>query len=409
MASAGMARNSIAANIYRQASLHRTIAHCGSRTLSSKPMRNAPKHIFAPVSPKCNESRIDISGLHEREPCFDPAVHLQLEPPEYVKMLPQSGSTAASKGDIVQFPIPVCSAPDHLAGMTTAKDISSGTEVPFGGLAYSAPFRVLSDEGVAAMRGIISDHEASAEALPSRAAKSLRGLGYKSQFVHDFNYSESMLGHLSKIAGTPIGPHHMGMNMSQINFGEIGAGKPIDEWHLDSVPYVLVVLLSDASGSQGGQLQVALLGDPRETIDKIKMGVVDTSEIDVVDYPGAGYAIFMQGSRIAHAVSPVVAAREPRITCINSYQSLNPFSTDRTVYATFRDTDGHHAPVEFARHVGWRVQGQLDYMMHDSSLQGNDAAIAQLLDDAAAELKRAGDFVGRRAIDERPYKVKDQE
>ena len=40
------------------------------------------------------------------------------------------------------------------------------------------------------------------------------------------------------------------MNMSQINFGEVGAGRA-DQWHLDSVPYVMVVLLSDATDMEG--------------------------------------------------------------------------------------------------------------------------------------------------------------
>ena len=55
-----------------------------------------------------------------------------------------------------------------------------------------------------------------------------------------------------------------------------------------------------------------LLGDPSETIDKINLGLISPEDIDEVDYPGAGYAIFMQGSKILHAVTPVLKAREPR-------------------------------------------------------------------------------------------------
>ena len=54
-----------------------------------------------------------------------------------------------------------------------------------------------------------------------------------------------------------------------------------------------------------------------------------------------GHCIFMQGSRIAHAVTPVLHAREPRLTLVNSYQSLNPFSSDRTVFATFKGQDAN--------------------------------------------------------------------
>ena len=53
----------------------------------------------------------------------------------------------------------------------------------------------------------------------------------------DFNYCEEVLGHFSKIAGTPLGPHHMSMNIGQVNFGETGSSRPVDNWHIDSVPY----------------------------------------------------------------------------------------------------------------------------------------------------------------------------
>ena len=72
------------------------------------------------------------------------------------------------------------------------------------------------------------------------------------------------------------------MNIAQINFGQIGDGRQVDKWHcklcsrrvvscfafipssyiifhlpyrktsVDSVPYVMVVLLSDATDMQGG-------------------------------------------------------------------------------------------------------------------------------------------------------------
>ena len=125
--------------------------------------------------------------------------------------------------------------------------------------------------------------------------------------------------------------------------------RPVDQWHLDSVPYVLVLLLSDSRDLVGGKLMVALLGDPCETIDKINLGLISPEDIEEVEYPGAGYAIFMQGSKIAHAVSAVTAAREPRMTVVNSYQSLNPFSSDRTIFSTFNHLEGKRAQYEFAR------------------------------------------------------------
>ena len=326
---------------------------------------------------------------------------------------------AGASTDLVSFPVPVSSG--SLEGSSDDRPLARvhghpGAGVPFNGLAFTAPFRLLSPEGVAALRSVIAANEKHARALPDRAAKSLRGLGYRSRFIRDFNYCEQIRAHLGKMAGSPLGPHDMSSNLSQTNFGEIGGDRPVDAWHIDSVPYVMVLLLSDATDMKGGQLQVARLngGDPKLAIDKIQAEGIDAKFVDTVNYPGPGYAVFMQGSRIAHCVTPVEAAREPRLTVVNSYQSLNPFSLDRTKYVTFTDVDGDQtAGYEFARHAAWRVQGQLDFLLRGKRDPTNGATglfdepetVVDVLDRAAAELQRARDLVSGRVVDERPYKI----
>lgn len=202
-----------------------------------------------------------------------------------------------------------------------------------------------------------------------------------------------------------MGPHDMSMNMSQINFGGIGGG-PVAQWHMDSVPYVMVILLSDAEDMVGGELLVARLGDPKLALQRIKAGTIDPQLIDKVNHPGAGYAIFMQGAEIAHLVTPVTSAKETRLTCINSYQSLNPFSKDSTVYKTFTTMDGDAPPYEFARHVAWRVQGQLDFLIRQMRNGGQGKMEAEvILKAAAAELQRAHGLITNQIEDERPFDV----
>lgn len=337
-----------------------------------------------------------ITPTHEA--CrFDPDIHLQLDAPEYVKMPTVDGDSTAS--DRVRFPVPF-SETSHVA-----HDLSTGAPVPFAGLAYTAPFRVLSDEGVRAFRLVISDNEKYATCVPSLVPKCLRGLGYRSDFVRDLNYSPQLLAHLSKCCGCQLAPHDMSMNLSQVNFGEVGGG-PVNQWHIDSVPYVMVILLSDATDMVGGELLVARLGDPTKAIELIRTSAIDPKLIDTVHYPAAGFAIFMQGSEIAHAVTPVVSAVERRITCVNSYQSLNPFVADKTVYKTFTTMDGDAPPFEFARHVAWRVQGQLDYLLTKVA-NGKDGHgdVKAILERAGAELQRAHGLITNRIEDERPYDV----
>jgi hypothetical protein len=330
---------------------------------------------------------------------FDPAVHLQLEPPAFVKML---SPPDPKQTDCVCYPVPL-SESEEPGCMSMARSHTTGEPVQFTGLAYTSPFRVLSDEGVRAFRQVVDDNEKFAGCVPSLVPKCIRGLGYRSKFVHDLNYCEQLLEHLGHCAGIALGPHGMSMNHSQINFGEVGGG-PVNQWHMDSVPYVMVILLSDATDMEGGELLVARLGDPYKALEMIRNETIDPKLIDKVNYPGPGYAIFMQGSQIAHAVTPVVRAKEKRLTCINSYQSLNPFSQDYTVYKTFTTMDGDAPQYEFARNVAWRVQGQLDYLLNkvQNGQQGH-ADVEAILERAAAELQRARDLVTNRIEDQRPY------
>jgi hypothetical protein len=77
------------------------------------------------------------------------------------------------------------------------------------------------------------------------------------------------------------------------------------------------------------------------------------------------------------SVTAVTKAKEERLTVVNSYQSLNPFSKDRTVYVSFRDVDGPAVQFEFARHVAWRVRGQLDYLLHQAQGFGKDDEVGE--------------------------------
>ncbi len=148
---------------------------------------------------------------------FDPRVHLALENPAWVQTL--------ARGQRVAFPVPVRRT-EHAA---------RAREDGFPGLAYSAPFRLLSDAGVAALRRVIAANERFATCVPSRIPKCIRGLGYRSKFVRDLNYDPHVLGHLAAMCGVPLGPHTMGSNLSQTNFGEIGRGVNVDQWHCECV------------------------------------------------------------------------------------------------------------------------------------------------------------------------------
>ena len=86
------------------------------------------------------------------------------------------------------------------------------------------------------------------------------------------------------MAGIAVAPHDMGMNHSQVNFGEVGGGV-VNAWHMDSVPYVMVILLSDHADMVGGELLVARLGDPNEALATIRAGTIDPKMIGKCSHP----------------------------------------------------------------------------------------------------------------------------
>ena len=89
---------------------------------------------------------------------------------------------------------------------------------------------------------------------------------------------------------------------------------------MDSVGYVLVVLMSDTTDMVGGQLQV-LTRDRSENAVEILNSQTDSytpSEILTVEYGQAGRGVFMQGSHIFHQVNSVESGPRPRISLVNS-------------------------------------------------------------------------------------------
>lgn len=292
---------------------------------------------------------------------FDPKLHLALEVPSHIKVLQSDPDAGHDCVKLVQVPALDPRNDEHLED-----------------LAYTEPFRVFSDQGLQVFQSIVTSNESMAISTP-RNPKIIRGLGHKSHFVRDFNESPELLSHLSKFANIDIAAHPLTTNYSQINFGDppkdaATAGVPADRWHLDSVDYVLVIMLSD--GFEGGELLVSNM-DPNQAMEKVKMDTLPDELTSRVKFT-PGYGVFMQGSRIAHAVAPLTGGVAPRISVVNSYVSRDALRVDRP--SIYNSLAINHSPAtynpEFLRHVAWRCMGKLDYLVKnpnfDSPQDGED-------------------------------------
>jgi hypothetical protein len=144
----------------------------------------------------------------------------------------------------------------------------------------------------------------------------------------------------------------------------------VDQWHVDSVSYVLVLMVSDPIGVVGGELQV-LKKDRCGTDMKAILNILNSQtdaytpqDIMTINYGEAGAGIFMQGSHIFHQVTQVIKSDTgPRISFVDSYMPANVFDEDWTKFSTFRDGDPHELVyLEYARLVTWKAQGMLDFV-----------------------------------------------
>lgn len=272
-------------------------------------------------------------------------------------------------------------------------------------LAYTAPFRVLSDEGVKAFNQVIEKHEDEFAISTARNPKIIRSLGYISKFVRDLNESNELLDHLSTLANVSVAPHPMVTNYSQINFGEPPADKssaaaPADIWHLDSVDYVLVILLTE--GFEGGELLVSNM-DPTQAMARIRANDLPDELTSRIKYPKPGYGIFMQGSRIAHAVAPLTGGNSTRITSVSAYSSRDAFRIDRpSIYNAL--AQNHTKDVydpDYTRNIAWRCKGKLEYLVKNpqfDNLDKSDEVLKLVID----QLVMARKFMKGEQTDDAP-------
>lgn len=328
-------------------------------------MATTPSHII-PALPLPRELPAGCA-LDPSEPRFDPSIHLQIEPPKTVKNL---------RFEDVPFPL------------------SAREKANWPGLAYSAPFRILSDEGVKLLRSAV-DKNMDMVRSNDRIKACIRGMCYKSQAIRDFSYCDEVLDLFSSLANKPLAVHGVHTNMAHTNVGKVNPKANVDQWHNDSVDYVMVLILSDITEMDGGELQVLQMPDTRgSSFERLKLEGVPKELTETAHYVGAGYCIFMQGSKILHQVTPVRAAREPRLSFVNSYMSRDAFDDDSTRYWTFSHQDPPDVhPIEFARHKAWKASGKLSYVMDEVKFGTSKDEIADLLARTAEELSDAAKLI----------------
>lgn len=223
-----------------------------------------------------------------------------------------------------------------LSDLGYGEDILSVCDSSFG---LSNAFRVLSDEGVAAMidvcRQIYKNRNDDTGTGDNRLGSYARGAGYRSKFIRDFCDSPELAEHVSKISGVSLIRHSVPAVACGINYAPDDINKAIDSWHVDSVSYDMVMMVSDPCELKGGEFQ-AFLGTKEQGQELLGIqgeeGInrdLPQERIRTIEFPAAGYGFLQQGNMIFHRACRLLEKAE-RITMIPSFELASATANDMT-------------------------------------------------------------------------------
>lgn len=303
-------------------------------------------------------------------PAFDARRHLALGWPERIETLADFGYDAEAR---TRTPSPV---------------------------AVTSPFRVLSDEGVAALDSVLQDLKADQTiAQGKRLSVYLQGGVYRSRFLRDLVRSPEFVEHLSAIAGTPLAPHPVGQFQAYVNYAPEDPKKAVDNWHVDSLGFDAVMMVNDPKKLKGGRFQyfrgthkeaAALVG--AESEQQLTNGWTSELPADRVvsaEFPAAGYALFMQGDHVFHRAGQLDEPGD-RITVVPGYVARDLGFPDRTKTRGMQAWSDPHVLVEVGRHAAWLGREKLALLLERAEFNNmNDRlTIADQLEAAVADVLR---------------------
>ena len=299
------------------------------------------------------------------EPAFDPVRHLALEPPRDVWHLSDFGYTAAE--------IDQCASK----------------------VAVAAPFRLLSEQGVAAARAVaLSLREASRTS--DRTAKYVAGAVYRSRFLRGLCNCTQVSEFLSDIAGCALVPHSMPSQQLYINFAPDELTSAVDTWHVDSIGFDYVLLLSDPRTFEGGRFQffkgttteaARLLGTDIDKLTDATVRDLPPERVVTPEFPAAGYAVFQQGNKVLHRATRLTRRAE-RITMVPGLVARDARCPDPTNNGVI----GWGEPglvAEFARHKAWLALTKLGELVERIRLDAEPREIRDDLQRSIADVVNA--------------------
>ena len=300
------------------------------------------------------------------EPVFDPGRHLQLEKPERIIGLAELGYDADE----------IAACPSDF-GITTC-------------------FRVLSDEGAAALLQVCRDLAPYATSS-GRIPRKVRGAVFQSKFLRDLCQSPDVTAWLAGISGMGLLPHSIPHHLGHINYNPLDLSQNVDKWHVDTLRIDYVLFVTDPASIQGGEFEF-FMGTKHEVAKLREAGQpMPPEKVMTPKLPGPGYAVLQQGNMVVHRAKGLKAPGE-RITMVNGYVPSDAEFPDYNRFDQIYHADpAHVAASEYARHIAWTSRERLQAFI-DQGIYSDDRAnladrlekVAQYLAKAGADIRNAG-------------------
>jgi hypothetical protein len=311
----------------------------------------------------------------EHEPVFDPAKDLQLSEPAFTRSLSDLGYPASFQEKLVS---------------------------PLG---ITAPFQVLSASGLAKLREVIGLLQPFVRYNPvtRRVPAVMRGSVFRSRFIRDFSLDPTVTDFFSRLASTPLRPTLFNHQLAHLNFPPDDLEKEVNSWHYDVNSMVMVLMVHDPNKTKGGEFEY--FDGPRwEGREFLSKGSPPDDRLVRPQFPGAGWAVLMQGCAVLHHARTLDEPGE-RNSLVTSFDSLDVSHPDPNRFYFVTGGFGSSNPnallerqcryTEWARYQAWRCRAKLGTLMETVPYTENRVAIATLMKDAISEMQNAIEAIER--------------
>ena len=300
-------------------------------------------------------------GYHyiDNEPTYDSNIHLALEFPKDSHNLHDLGYS--------QEEIDKCPTDYGVSGVT----------------------RLLSDEGVRVLMQTAQSLRKYSSSGGERIQHLLRGCVYRSKFLRDLCLCPKVSEFLSQIYGIPVAPHSIPLHLGHFNFAPDDLTRAVDKWHIDTIGFDYVMMVSDPNQQVGGRFQY-FLGTKRE-IQEIKDNNQSIPEDRIIspEFPGPGYIIVLQGNMVVHRGAKLEQPFD-RVTMVNGYVPLDLDSVDPSRFFDLKTVDPHQLLFpEWARHKAWLSKGKLNRIIEELPFTDDRELIINKLKSAIKDVETA--------------------